>query len=353
MCSWARAMSTSARADSEACPICGSTEISHESEVSDQAGNPVVVVWCGDCNMARRDVGADRADYHATENEITYSDEWARAKELDLALPGYESTWRDRFEFSLGDAANTGQSRPRVLEVGCGIGHNLAAYRRFGCDVVGVEPSAAAARFARERFGLEVHEAYLEDADLEPSSFDLVVIDNVLEHLPDPISALRVIKELLAENGRVFVDVPNLGAWEGRVLRNRWAIYEEGHINFFAPATLERTLTEAGLEVREITTYEALVTWGMVLEQVGIRALKKALGNRSGAPPADLEWASDARANLPANPPANQPANLRPSRRRQVESALWIATGVALKPLRRIQCRKGGGQNIWALAERT
>lgn len=332
---------------SDECPVCRCCEIDLEREVFDQSGNQAVVLRCASCGMSRRKLETPRERYHTDENEITYSDQWAIAKGRELGLPGYEGTWRDRYEFALGDLEVNEAKRPRVLEVGCGIGHNLAAFRRFGCDVVGVEPSSAAVRFARERFGLDVREAYLEDADLDGSSFDLVVIDNVLEHLPDPVGTLQLIADLLVKGGRIFVDVPNLNAWEGRLLGNRWGIFEEGHLNFFTPESLERTIIEAGFRLSKMCTYEALVTWGNVLEEFSKRLIKKSIpsigGKRSGSGDQSSEGVMPGRS-------LNQGRGLGPTRRRQVENATWLGIGYLLTPLRRIQCRKGGGQNIWALA---
>lgn len=330
------------------CPLCGSSEIGERRQVSNLQGEEIEVVSCAECALVRRNVGMDRDRYHADENPNTYSDAWANAMAADLSLPGFEATWRDRVDFALREFLEAPrEKRPRVLEVGCGIGHNLAAFRRYGCDVMGIEPSRAGARFARERFGLEVVEAYVEDADLGADQFDLVILDSVLEHLPDPVSTLKSFRSLVAPGGRVYLDVPNLQAWQGKLLGRQWNIYEPGHINFFTPATLAKTVEAAGLRVINTTTYDGLVTWGLTLRTAGAQVLKNAIGKgATGRSPrsADVGEMSESA------PPPSSGLN-RPSRGIRVENAVSLGLGFALTPIRRVQLRRGGGMDIWLLAE--
>src|SRR6266516_6046711 len=74
--------------------------------------------------------------------------------------------------------------RGRLLDVGCGSGEFLARMRDHGWKVVGVEPDEAAARVARDSFGLEAHCGTLDDVDLPESSFGAVTMSHVLEHAP-------------------------------------------------------------------------------------------------------------------------------------------------------------------------
>lgn len=85
------------------------------------------------------------------------------------------------------------QKRQKLLEVGCGTGHNLEFFRELGLDVTGVDPSPPMLEKAAQKLGPAVRlcpgEAHkLNFAD---KSFDIVALITVLEFLPDPASAIR------------------------------------------------------------------------------------------------------------------------------------------------------------------
>jgi SAM-dependent methyltransferase len=132
----------------------------------------------------------------------------------------------------------------RVLEIGCYDGLLLRLLAERGAHVLGVEPSEAASRHARER-GLDVRTATLEAADLPRASFDLVVASHVLEHLRDPHAALSRCRELVTPSGALFVEVPN-------VLRPRVEnvvnFFTFDHLFHFSPRTLRGLARACGFE---------------------------------------------------------------------------------------------------------
>ncbi len=139
----------------------------------------------------------------------------------------------------------------RVLDVGCAAGYFLAVMREEGWRVSGVEPSESILDAAEALLGPGVVEpGTLENAPLEPASFDLITFWDVLEHLPDPLAALRRARELLAPGGRVLVETQNVRSRLARVLGPRWQHYKHAeHLHHFHPGTLARALAESGLEL--------------------------------------------------------------------------------------------------------
>jgi len=101
-----------------------------------------------------------------------------------------------------------------VLDIGCGYGHTARELARHTRRVVGVEPSQplfSTAKQIGERSGLtnlQCHPHGIYDLDYR-EAFDLVVLDNVLEHLPDQPRALEVISQALTPGGVAFILVPN------------------------------------------------------------------------------------------------------------------------------------------------
>jgi SAM-dependent methyltransferase len=98
-------------------------------------------------------------------------------------------------------------AEPRILDAGCGTGGNLVKFGRIGV-ASGVEPSAEAVGFCRER-GLErVQQAGLESLPFEDDSFDLVAATDVVEHVAAEQQALRELRRVTASGGAMLLTVP-------------------------------------------------------------------------------------------------------------------------------------------------
>ncbi|MCS6862276.1 MAG: class I SAM-dependent methyltransferase [Abditibacteriales bacterium] len=146
-----------------------------------------------------------------------------------------------------------------LLDVGCSLGLFLSWARQAGFETAGVELSPPAARFARERLGLNVHCGTLQNAPFAPATFDVVTFWDVLEHVADPLGDVRRTRELLKPGGLLVVRVPNVGF---HLLRTRLLrlIRRDGftgldarnHLNHFTARTLRALLERAGFRVLKV-----------------------------------------------------------------------------------------------------
>ena len=139
-----------------------------------------------------------------------------------------------------------------VLDVGCGNGERLAELRRRGhTRLYGVELSARAARLARSASGAEVYEGTLECVHLPAKSFDLVIMNQVLEHVASPSATLLEIRRILRPGGLLYLTVPNYGSVESRLFGESWvALSLPHHLHHFTRDTLLRLLLQTGFEVQ-------------------------------------------------------------------------------------------------------
>lgn len=96
----------------------------------------------------------------------------------------------------------------RVLEVGCGHGGFVGLLGWAGFDAVGTELSPWVAQFATDTFGVEVRAGPVEAQDFEAGSFDVVVLNDVIEHLPDPLKTLGHCARLLKPDGFFLIQTP-------------------------------------------------------------------------------------------------------------------------------------------------
>src|SRR4029078_3821647 len=98
--------------------------------------------------------------------------------------------------------------KARVLEVGCGTGHNLAMLSRFG-KVEACELDRCARALASKRLGRRVKDARLPDLSMfARNAYDLVALLDVLEHVPDDIGSLRAIHRRLKPGRALLLTVP-------------------------------------------------------------------------------------------------------------------------------------------------
>ncbi|MEJ1968012.1 MAG: class I SAM-dependent methyltransferase [Rhizomicrobium sp.] len=152
-----------------------------------------------------------------------------------------------------------GPGRRRLLDIGSGPGFFLKTAKSRGWDTVGIEPSRQAAAHARG-LGLAVVEGFFGDETADAlGRFDAVNLNNVLEHVPDPVSILSAARGVLAPGGAICVNVPNdfsplQIAAAATQATGEWWIAPPHHLNYFDFATLSNLLERLGFDVKEKTT---------------------------------------------------------------------------------------------------
>jgi 2-polyprenyl-3-methyl-5-hydroxy-6-metoxy-1,4-benzoquinol methylase len=100
--------------------------------------------------------------------------------------------------------------RGRLLEIGCAGGFFLDEARKRGFDVAGIELNATMAAHARTTLGLNVIQGRIEDIDSGSlrQSFDIIVLMDVLEHIPDPRALFHKISDWLAPEADLLIRGP-------------------------------------------------------------------------------------------------------------------------------------------------
>ena len=153
-----------------------------------------------------------------------------------------------------------GSDVKRLLDVGGGEGGFARSFalQRHG-EAVLVEPGWAAAKRARDS-GLQVIEGGIESVDAARYGlFQAVSFLDVLEHMTDPLAALRSARKLLVPGGVVLLSVPNIGYWSvvrdlmlGRFDYLPVGILCNTHLRFFTANSVEQLLRDAGFEVIQL-----------------------------------------------------------------------------------------------------
>lgn len=159
----------------------------------------------------------------------------------------------------------------RILDVGCGTGGMLEMLTAFGPTVCGMDMSADAIAFCRER-GLESKARLLQgklpdDLPPEASQWDLVTAFDVIEHLDDDRAVLRDIRGVLAPGGVLVVTVP--------AFNFLWGPHDD--LNFhkrrYSARMLRESLTDSGFRVEYASYFN---TW-LFPVVAAVRVLRRAV----------------------------------------------------------------------------
>lgn len=236
------------------------------------ADPPLAVVRCAGCGLVfvSPRVAADRL------GEVYGEEYWRSPAARHYGYTDYREdavewlrTYHRRVEVLRGRLA----PGARVLDVGCAAGFFLEVMRGEGFDVWGVEISAPIAVEAERRIGRErIHLGTLADAPHRAESFDLISFWDVVEHLPDPIGALREARRLLRPGGLLLIETQNVESLFARLTGRRWQHFKQvEHLWHFAPSTARRLLEAGGFETVELTARRAgkHVGFGFVAERAG------------------------------------------------------------------------------------
>ena len=153
----------------------------------------------------------------------------------------------------------------RMLDLGCGDGTVLWLAREDGWEVKGTELFPEHVELVRDTLGLDVEVSDITAYKGVEKSWDCVVLTHVLEHLPDPVGALRKIHDLLKPGGVGVLEFPNIDAFDARlrrlldkvhIHRRHYApTYAPGHVQEFCRYSFAYASRLAGLELEVWETY--------------------------------------------------------------------------------------------------
>jgi MoaA/NifB/PqqE/SkfB family radical SAM enzyme/SAM-dependent methyltransferase len=136
----------------------------------------------------------------------------------------------------------------KILDIGCSFGAMLKVLRDesgFNIEVTGVNPEHSLVKFGKHEYGLDIRAGMFEEQNFPSGSFDLIILDNVLEHFDDPMQSVKDIHALLSERGKLFIATNNLDTPHGFL----WQNFFPDHTVTFSPKTLKALLESQGFNI--------------------------------------------------------------------------------------------------------
>ena len=142
----------------------------------------------------------------------------------------------------------------KVLDIGCGSCLSLLEMRNLGIDAFGVEADPNVRAIARH-YKFPVHIGNIMDNPFPNELFDLVVLNQVIEHVPDPKILLNTVRSRLKTDGRVVLSFPNVNSWQRKLSGMKWinwhVPYHQHHFNLHS---FQRLAKQQGFQVVKIRT---------------------------------------------------------------------------------------------------
>lgn len=186
--------------------------------------------------------------------------------------------------------AQTIPAGSKVLDIGAGNGLLARVLAATGEDVTidGLEPNARAAELARPHYR-RFHVGNVEDRldEIATEAYDHLVLADVIEHVPDPLSLLRGLAAAGGERARILISTPNVafGAVRLALLDGRFDYVDSGllertHLRFFTRATLTLLFRQAELEVEHEVLHQKHLLGSEISVQPSLRNLVELLALR-------------------------------------------------------------------------
>ena len=140
----------------------------------------------------------------------------------------------------------------KVLDVGCGSGQFLYEMRELGMQPYGVEPGEFD-RASNEKYKLNIKNCELIYAKYQANFFDVITMNHVLEHVPNPKETLLEIKRILKKNGKFIIGVPNTNSLAYKLFRKNWHQLDvPRHLIDYSASNLTYLLKKTGFKIKKV-----------------------------------------------------------------------------------------------------
>lgn len=227
------------------CCLCGSEKYQLWMDLTDRfSGEAFQLVKCNQCGLIyseTRPSSAELPDH--------YPEDYEAYQRSTSEISAWQHWHADRMREMQVDYVEKFVSKPgKLLDIGCATGEFLSKARQRGWNVTGLELIERTASIARQRYGLDVVTGTLENLKIPDNSLDAITLWDVLEHLQDPIDALRRCHRMLKQGGMIYFSIPNLESFDRYLFGRSWIGWDAPrHFTLFNNHTLRQAFNKTGL----------------------------------------------------------------------------------------------------------
>ena len=220
------------------CPFCESEKTRSYLKLKDYflTKEDFEIFECEDCKLLfttpRPDASAI-GNYYKSEDYLSHNEHkkglvpwiYNQVKKVNI---------RNKYKIACGD-----KNKPHILDFGCGVGDFLHYAQQNGCEITGCDMSEDARKFANEKLGKTIVTPE-EIFALPHSTFDVITMWHVLEHIDNLSFQAEQLHRLIKDNGRLVIAVPNYKSFDAQYYKDKWAAYDvPRHLNHFHKESLQ------------------------------------------------------------------------------------------------------------------
>ena len=232
------------------CPVCGAESLQDVLLVKDYtvSNEQFPIVECSNCTLRFTQNVPDAASispYYKSENYISHTN---TSKGLVNSL--YQAVRKRTLKQKRKLVEDiTGRTKGHSLDVGSGTGAFVNEMKQAGWQVTGLEPDADARMVAKQLYNLELNEMD-QFQQLPANSFDAITLWHVMEHVHELHPYVAQLKNLLKQNGKLFIAVPNYTSKDASIYKEHWAAYDvPRHLYHFSPKSVQVLMEKHGLKL--------------------------------------------------------------------------------------------------------
>lgn len=232
------------------CPVCSSADIKDVLTVKDHSvsGQSFRIAECADCSLRfTQDVpdAVSISPYYKAEEYISHTNTSKGLINRIYKFVRNRTMIRKRRLVQ----SSTGLQKGSILDLGSGVGSFVNEMSQHGWTVTGLEPDADARKVAKELYRLDLGDTN-EFYRLHSASFDAITMWHVLEHVHDLSIYIHQLRNILKDNGRLLVAVPNYTSFDAKAYGEYWAAYDvPRHLYHFSPRSVQVLMEKHGLRV--------------------------------------------------------------------------------------------------------
>jgi 2-polyprenyl-3-methyl-5-hydroxy-6-metoxy-1,4-benzoquinol methylase len=240
------------------CPACNGLTFNHFLICTDHAVSheKFNIVKCSQCELlitTPRPGPTEIAPYYVspayTSHIKTATNTFDR---LYLTVRTFTLKWK----LSIVEKNAAPSSEKQILDFGCGTGEFIKVAKHNGWNTIGMEPSQHARQHVSPSISKDIKNSLQEVSNLK-KKFDAITLWHVLEHVDELNTTIENLKNLLTENGRIYIAVPNSNSWDAHHYKQHWAAYDvPRHLWHFNIKSMHELLKQ-----HQLTNIKVLPMW--------------------------------------------------------------------------------------------
>jgi 2-polyprenyl-3-methyl-5-hydroxy-6-metoxy-1,4-benzoquinol methylase len=210
----------------------------------------------------------------------------------------------------LQESLGTGENRYSWLDVGCGLGFLMDMAFDYGFRVYGVEFSQSAIQYIKSKYTFPVEYGMLSEIEFK-KRYDVISMFDVIEHLLDPISDLKKLRQMISDRGYLLIQTMDSESFVSRLLGKKLEDFRRirEHLYFFSRSSLKEILEHCGWEVTEMRSIGQTFQVAALVDRISVYSKKLSRFLRFIIYP---KWLLDA--NIYVNPGTKMLVYARPKK---------------------------------------